>query len=114
MTGVAYNFRDGILNLTYLNHRYSISTNGTEWNDFELPGSALRNIIYDDYFDCFFIVGSAIYGSYFADRENKIDMITEESDMSLNLIKGDNVIRFTSDNGIGNIILSYKQKYLGV
>jgi hypothetical protein len=63
-----------------------------------------------------FCVGGAggISVTNIEDERNIIDSITEDSDMNFNLDVGKNLLRVTRDSGYSNIVLSYKQKYLGV
>ena len=48
------------------------------------------------------------------ENSNLIQKLSEDSYMGLNLIKGENILRITRDSGNVEVILSYRQKYIGV
>ena len=46
--------------------------------------------------------------------ENLIDKLSSDSDMDFKLLKGNNIIRIAKSSGDFLVILSYRQKYIGV
>lgn len=72
-------------------------------------------IEYIDFLNSFFILQTSRSICAMRTNENNIiDSLTEDSDMNLNLSIGKNLLKITRDSGYANMVLSYKQKYLGV
>lgn len=95
----------------------SISYDGLHWsNQNQEIFTTLTDIKWIKNKNYFYIRGlNGEYGTTnFKINKNVIDKIAEDSDMALSLKVGDNIIRLLSDNRLGTIELTYKQKYLGV
>jgi photosystem II stability/assembly factor-like uncharacterized protein len=113
-TKIAYNNKINLFCIAENGGNNLLSTDGLTWDELETNSMTPQKIIFIESLSSFYIVGDVILGSYFTNILNQIDKITEDSDMDLKLAIGENIIRFVSDNGIGSVILKYKQKYLGV
>ena len=113
-TKIAYNDKINLFCIPEMDGNNLLSTNGFFWDEQESNSMIPQKIIFIGSLASFYVVGDAVLGSYFTNFQNQIANITEDSDMDLKLVIGENIIRFVSDNGIGNIILKYTQKYLGV
>ena len=113
-TNIAYNDKINLFCIAENGGNNLSSTDGFTWGELETNSMTPQKIIFIESLSSFYIVGDVILGSYFTNILNQIDKITEDSDMDLKLAIGENIIRFVSDNGIGSVILKYKQKYLGV
>ena len=93
------------------------STDGTTWTSRASGVSTLlRSIIYSDTLGLFVAVGGSgtILLSDFQYTNNKINHITADSDMNLNLQIGENQMRLGYEDGNASARLTYRQKYLGV
>ena len=82
----------------------------------EFPTNGYINSIeYVDFLNSFFVLQSSRnIVSMSQNKQNIINSISEDSDMNLNLIVGKNLLKITRDSGYANMVLTYKQKYLGV
>ena len=58
--------------------------------------------------------GGIILRTYNQEGENIINNLTSNSDMTFCLEKGNNKLQFLYDAGSGKIIITYRQKYIGV
>lgn len=75
----------------------------------------INDIEYVDFLNSFFVLQSSRnIVSMSQNNQNIINSISEDSDMNLNLIIGKNLLKITRDSGYVNMVLTYKQKYLGV
>ena len=57
---------------------------------------------------------SLLIESYFADYENAINTLSQDSDMTLNLDVGENKLNYSATYGGGTCTIKYRQKYIGV
>lgn len=75
----------------------------------------IDDIEYVDFLNSFFVLQSSRnIVSMSQNNQNIIDSVSEDSDMNLNLSIGKNLLKITRDSGYANMVLTYKQKYLGV
>jgi len=95
-----------------------ISSNIINWNivDSNVSNSDLFYVNFFKEFDAFLICGinGIILKSLFSEGENKIENLSEDSDISLNLEIGENQLRLTRDSGDFTCRVKYRQKYIGV
>ena len=91
-----------------------ISYDGIEWEkqDFKTGGNLYSCCFAED---GFVIGGQAgiIIKSYISSMQNVISELTQTSDMTFNIIKGENKIIFNTENNT-KTLLTYRQKYIGV
>ena len=64
----------------------------------------------------FYITGDdgSIYESNYSSDENAIQNLSEDSDMTLNLLTGANIIAFVNQTPDASAYISFRQKYIGV
>lgn len=94
-----------------------ISYDGDNWEEINSNiAYSLLGVVFSDTQNQFIIVGNylTILESTYILKENLIQNISADSDMNLNLKKGENTIRLTRDTGNFSCRITYRQKYLGV
>ena len=64
----------------------------------------------------FYITGDngSIYESNYSSDENAIQNLSEDSDMTLNLLTGSNIIAFVNQKPDASAYITFRQKYIGV
>lgn len=91
------------------------SNDGVNWNNINISND-ISDIVYG--LSKFILIGGyeIIYQLAYESEEveNKINEISLDSDMNLNLINGNNEIQITRESGNFNCRISYRQKYIGV
>ena len=93
------------------------SSNGNDWIQANLNvPNALNGIVYSPNSNKFVIVGTNIVvGSELSLAQNKIENISKDSDMNLNLQIGKNQFILSRSSGkVLMVELTYRQKYIGV
>jgi hypothetical protein len=76
----------------------------------------LNSCCYNDYEHSFYFVGvnGSIQSISEGETQNIINRITEGSDLTIALEKGENKLLLTTDAGSAISSISYRQKYVGV
>ena len=91
------------------------SNDGINWNNINIS-NFISDIVYG--LNKFILIGGyeIVYQLAYESEEveNKINEISTDSDMNLNLIKGNNEIQIARESGSFNCRISYRQKYIGV
>ena len=94
------------------------SVGGEDWEkvSFENNFIPFHSVFFSKKEHCFLLggEGTLICKTKFNNKENLIEHITDDSDMSLNLEVGENVLRLNYDEGYILCKVTYREKYLGV
>jgi hypothetical protein len=94
-----------------------ISVDGKNWNELNsYYGFNSPSIAWSKKLNKFIILGdnNNMLSSNMSEAENVIGKLNSDSNMDFMLDTGNNMLRYISDNGIGNVQVTYRQKYLGV
>ena len=115
---ITYSEKLGLFMIVGTSGTLLISSNIINWNivDSNVSNSDLFYVNFFKEFDAFLICGinGIILKSLFSEGENKIENLSEDSDISLNLEIGENQLRLTRDSGDFTCRVKYRQKYIGV
>lgn len=94
------------------------SVGGEDWEkvSFENNFIPFHSVFFSEKEHCFLLggEGTLICKTKFNNKENLIEHITDDSDMSLSLDVGENVLRLNYDEGYILAKVTYREKYLGV
>ena len=92
-----------------------VSTDGNVWTIYRNPPSNVSYKYVVIYGDGKFVTGNnyGIYNSSF-EYENLINRLSINSDINMQLEIGENTLLYTDDSNDHDIILTYRQKYIGV
>jgi photosystem II stability/assembly factor-like uncharacterized protein len=93
------------------------SSDGINWEEHTLGiDQDMYSIVYSNKLDLFVIVGDIgyIYYSNFTLAENRIQYLSADSDIGMNLALGDNKFRINKSDGNMVVRVKYRQKYIGV
>lgn len=90
------------------------SMNGNNWTQEKMSPLGLTNIIYSEYGNIFLMYRDVIRVQSYIISENAIQDLTQDSDINLNLLTGENKFRLNRDDGTFFATLKYRQKYIGV
>ena len=94
-----------------------ISVDGKNWNELNsYYGFNSPSIAWSKKLNKFIILGdnNNMLSSNMSEAENVIGKLNSNSNMDFKLDIGNNMLRYISNNGIGNVQVTYIQKYLGV
>lgn len=113
---------DGIIWVSEYNCFVCVNSDGqiiisTDLNYWEVKKEVVNSfsyIIFNSNNNSFILNGNILAYIDFEISDSLISKITEDSNMSLSLIPGKNVILLNCEDGSLNAILTYRQKYLGV
>ena len=94
------------------------SVGGEDWQKVTFEGNMIpfTTVFFSKQKHCFLLGGQGglICKTKFNNTTNLIEFITDDSDMSLNLEVGENVLRLNYDEGYILCKVTYREKYLGV
>lgn len=94
------------------------SVGGENWEKISFENNLIPfySVFFSEKEHCFLLggEGTLICKTKFTNKENLIEHITDDSDMSLNLEVGENVLRLNYDEGYILCKVTYREKYLGV
>lgn len=92
------------------------SFNGNDWT--ECNTKVLGTYVAGDYSPRdkkYFFMGPYVFvEGVYVEQENIINKLSNDSDMSFNLVKGENKITLQSENEMFRANITYRQKYIGV
>jgi hypothetical protein len=91
-----------------------ISTDLNYWEVKKEFVNRFTYIMFNSNNNSFILNGNILCYIDFEISDSLISKITEDSNMSLSLIPGKNIILLSCEDGSLNAILTYRQKYLGV
>ena len=94
-----------------------ISVDGRNWNELNsYYGFNSPSIAWSNKLNKFIVLGdnNNMLSSNMTEAENVIDKLNSDSNLDFKLDIGNNMLRYVSDNGIGNVQVTYSQKYIGV
>ena len=92
------------------------SSDGVNWQFSKIPGAKVQNAHYSKELDSIIFVGyeGLILYSVYKTSENKIQMLSPDSDLNFNLDIGENTLRLAKSSGDLLVRMKYRQKYIGV
>lgn len=117
LNSVTYSEGFGIFIAVGLSGKIITSSDGITWNTITTPYEQdLYCVYFSTLFNIFVICGNdgIIITDYYLPQENRIQNISQDSDLNMNLGVGKNKFRITKSAGNMVVQITYRQKYIGV